>query len=143
MFSGAYEHSVDSKGRTVIPAKFRTRLGESLVMTRGLHGCLWIFPGKLWPEIQKSLVPNSLLDARGIKLERYFVGSAVQCTPDKQGRVTISPLLLSHAGISAESDIWLVGLSDKIEVWSKAKWEEFNATMTDDIIEELGRSDID
>lgn len=139
MFSGAYEHSVDSKGRTVVPAKFRARLGESLVITRGLHGCLWIFPGKDWPEVQKHLVPQSLLDSRGIKLERYFVGSAVECTPDRQGRVAIPPLLLSHADIKPEAEIWLVGLSDKIEIWNKAKWEEFNFSMTDEIIEGLGQ----
>jgi MraZ protein len=143
MFSGAYEHSVDNKGRTVIPAKFRNRLGESLVITRGLHGCLWVFPGKQWSDIQKTLVPSSLLDSRGIKLERFFVGSAVECAPDKQGRVAIPPMLLSHAAITPESGIWLVGLSDKIEVWNKARWEEFNAGLTDDVIEELGRSGSD
>ena len=139
MFSGAYEHSVDNKGRTVIPAKFRTRLGETFVMTRGLHGCLWIFPGKLWPEIQKSLVPKLLLDARRIKLERYFVGSAVESTPDRQGRVGIPPLLLAHADIKPESDIWIVGLSDKVEIWNRTRWEQFNESMTEETIEELGR----
>jgi MraZ protein len=137
MFSGAYEHSVDSKGRTVVPAKYRTKLGESFVMTRGLHGCLWIFPSKLWPDIQKSLVPRALLDARRIKLERYFVGSAVECTPDRQGRIAIPPMLLAHAGISPESGIWLVGLTDKIEVWNKDRWEEFNSSMTEEEIERL------
>jgi MraZ protein len=108
-------------------------------MTRGLHGCLWVFSGKLWPEIQKTLVPHSLLDTRGVRLERYFVGSAVECTPDRQGRVNIPPLLLAHAGVTPESGIWIVGLSDKVEIWSKPRWEEFNSTMTDEIIEELQR----
>jgi len=140
MFSGAYEHSIDSKGRTVIPAKFRGMLGEKLVMTRGLHGCLWIFPGASWPEIQKGLVPKWLLDMPRVKLERYFVGSAVECAPDRQGRVAIPPLLLAHAGIGPESDIWIVGLSDKIEIWEKRRWEEFNASMTEEIIEDLSQS---
>ena len=109
-------------------------------MTRGLHGCLWIFPGKMWPDIQKTLVPLSLLDSRGVKLERYFVGCAVECVPDRQGRVAIPPLLLAHAGIQPESDVWIVGLSDKIEIWNKSRWEAFNATMTDEAVESLGRT---
>lgn len=132
MFSGAYEHSVDSKGRTVIPAKFRAKLGESFVLTRGLGGCLWIFSDRAWPEVQQKLIPKSLLDQSGIMLERYFLGSAVECSPDKQGRVAIPTHLLSHAGVGPGSDVWIVGLSDKIEVWSKERWEKLNAGLTDD-----------
>jgi MraZ protein len=139
MFSGAYEHSVDNKGRTVMPAKFRAKLGESFVMTRGLHGCLWVFPERTWPDIQKQLTPKSLLDSRGIKLERYFVGSAVECTPDKQGRVAIPQILLDHAQINDQ--IWIIGLSDKIEIWSRERWNQFNEELTDDIIAELGQMD--
>jgi MraZ protein len=70
-------------------------------------------------------------------LERYFLGSAVECAPDRQGRIALPAHLLSHAGIEAESDIWVVGLSDKIEIWSKARWEELNATLTDEILAQL------
>lgn len=119
-----------------MPAKFRAKLGESFVMTKGLHGCLWVFPERTWPDVQKQLTPRSLLDARGIKLERYFVGSAVECVPDKQGRIAIPSLLLQHAGI--EDEIWIIGLTDKIEIWSKKSWEKFNNDLTDDIIAELG-----
>jgi MraZ protein len=124
-----------------MPAKFRAKLGESFVMTRGLHGCLWVFPERTWPDIQKQLTPRSLLDARGIKLERYFVGSAVECVPDKQGRIAIPTLLLQHAAIDGE--IWIIGLSDKIEIWSKTKWDEFNSSLTDEVIAELGKLDGD
>lgn len=141
MFSGAYEHSVDSKGRTVIPARFRTKLGPSFVITRGLHGCLWVFPERTWPQIQQKLTPKSLLDVRGLKLERYFLGAASESTPDKQGRVAIPQMLLEHAGIKPGDDIWLVGLTDKVEIWSKAGWNEFNASLTEDVIEELGREE--
>lgn len=139
MFSGAYEHSVDDKGRTVIPAKFRNRLGPSFVMTRGLHGCLWVFGQSAWPDVQRMLVPKSFLDVRGIKLERYFLGAACECVPDKQGRVALPQMLLDHAGIKPGDDIWFVGLTDKIEIWSKPGWDSFNASLTEEEIERLGK----
>ncbi|MCL5104173.1 MAG: division/cell wall cluster transcriptional repressor MraZ [Armatimonadetes bacterium] len=139
MFSGAYEHSVDDKGRTVIPARFRQKLGEKFVMTRGLHGCLWIFPERTWSTVQQKLTPKSLLDDRGIKLERYFLGAACECAPDRQGRVAIPSMLMSHAGIKSGESVWVVGLTDKVEVWSRAKWDEFNASLTDEVIAGLGR----
>jgi len=128
---------VDAKGRTVAPARFRAKLGEKFIMTRGLHGCLWVFPGQSWPEIQRKFTPKSLLDERGVKLERYFLGSAVECAPDRQGRIAIPPMLFQHAGI--KTDLWIVGLSDRVEIWAKERWNEFNAKLTDEVIVELGR----
>ncbi len=139
MFSGAYAHSVDDKGRTVIPARFRQKLGEKFVMTKGLHGCLWVFADRNWREITQKLTPKSLLDERGVKLERYFLGAACECVPDKQGRVAIPQMLLTHAGIKAGGDVWALGLMDKVEIWSKSRWDEFNASLTDDVIAELGK----
>ncbi len=139
MFSGAYEHSVDDKGRTVIPARFRQKLGETFVITRGLHGCLWVFAEKDWPQVQQKLTPRSLLDERGLTLERYFVGAACECSPDKQGRVALPQILMDHAGISSGDTVWSVGLNDKVELWSKARWDEFNARLTDSVIADLGK----
>ena len=138
MFSGAYEHSVDDKGRTVIPARFRQKLGEKFVITRGLNGCLWIFSERTWPQIQQKLTPKSLLDQRGVKLERYFLGAASECVPDKQGRVAIPQMLMDHAKINNGDAIWAIGLTDKVEIWSKSLWDEFNASLTDEVIAELG-----
>mgnify|MGYP001444571543 FL=1 len=137
MFSGAYEHSVDNKGRTVIPAKFRAKLGEKFILTKGLNGRLWIFSERVWPEVQQKLIPKSFFDQRGIMLERFFVGSAVECTPDRQGRIPIPAQLLAHAGIEMEGDIWIIGLSDKVEIWSKSRWEELNAGLTDEVLTQL------
>ena len=138
MFSGAYEHSVDDKGRTVIPARFRQKLGEKFVITRGLNGCLWIFSERTWPQIQQKLTPKSLLDQRGVKLERYFLGAACECVPDKQGRVAIPQMLMDHAKIKNGDAVWAIGLTDKVEIWSKSLWDEFNAGLTDEVIAELG-----
>lgn len=136
MFSGAYSHSIDSKGRTVIPSKFRTKLGERFYLTRGMHGCLWIFSDDEWVEFQKLMTPKSPLDGKGLKLERFFIGSATECSPDPQGRIPVPQDLREYAAI--EDDIWIVGLSNKVEIWSHARWAEFNASLTDDVIEELG-----
>jgi MraZ protein len=139
LFSGAYEHTVDDKGRTVVPARFRQKLGDKLWVTRGLHGCVWLFPERTWPQVQQMLTPKSLLDERKLKLERYFLGAASECVPDKQGRVAIPQMLMSHAGIKNGDSIWIVGLTDKIEIWEKSRWDKFNADLTDSIIAELGR----
>ena len=127
MFSGAFEHSVDSKGRTVMPARIRAKLGETFVMTKGLEGCIWVFSEKRWPEVQEKLIPNGFLDSRGRKLERFFMGAATETAPDKQGRIAISQILMDHAGIKPGDSVWVVGLTDKVEIWEKSRWEEFNA----------------
>lgn len=136
MFSGSYAHSVDSKGRIVIPAKFRSRLGEKFVITKGLNGCLWVFPERAWSDFKQKLTPKSLLDSRGLALERYFLGAAIECVPDAQGRVAIPQILLEHADI--KGDIYIVGLTDRLEIWSKSAWDEFNAKLTDEVIRQLG-----
>lgn len=136
MFSGAYSHTVDNKGRTVIPSKFRSKLGERFFLTKGMHGCLWILSEEEWRDFQRMLAPKSPLDSKGLKLERFFVGSAVECTPDGQGRIAVPQNLREHAAII--DDIWVVGLGTKVEIWSDARWNEFNDTLTDDVIEELG-----
>jgi len=114
-------------------------MGERFVMTRGLHGCLWVFSERGWPDVQEKLVPRSLLDQRGIKLERYFLGAACECAPDKQGRVAIPQMLMEHAGIKSGDSVWIVGLTDKLEIWNKSRWDEFNTSLTDETIAELGR----
>lgn len=108
-------------------------------MTKGLHGCLWVFPENTWTQIQQKLTPKTLLDERGVKLERYFLGAACECTPDRQGRVPMSSILMNHAGIKTGDAISIIGLSDKVEIWSTSRWDEFNAGLTDDVIAELGR----
>ncbi len=137
MFSGAYEHSVDDKGRTVIPARFRAKLGEKFFMTRGLNGCLWVFSERVWPQVQQRLTPKSFLDTRGIKLERYFLGAASECVPDKQGRVQIPAILMEHANIKEGDSVWTVGLTDKLEIWSKDRWDQYNANLESEIIADL------
>lgn len=134
MFSGAYEHTVDDKGRTVIPARIRNSLGESFVVTRGLHGCLWIFPSNRWNQVQQTLTPKSLLDVQSIKLERYFLGAATLVETDRQGRFAIPQMLMDHAKIHHGDSVWVVGLTEKVEIWNKEAWEKFNSDLGEELL---------
>ncbi|MCI8964648.1 MAG: division/cell wall cluster transcriptional repressor MraZ [Eubacterium sp.] len=121
MFMGTYEHSIDTKGRVIIPAKFREQLGDSFVVTLGLDGCLFVYPENEWQDFVKELreLPGSK-EAR--KLQRYFMAGAAPCDVDKQGRVLIPANLREKAGL--EKDIVFVGVMSKIEIWSKEHWDE-------------------
>lgn len=121
MFMGTYEHSIDTKGRVIIPAKFRETLGDSFVVTLGLDGCLFVYPEGEWEDFVKQLreLPGSK-EAR--KLQRYFMAGAAPCDVDKQGRVLIPSSLREKAGL--EKDIVFVGVMSKIEIWSKERWDE-------------------
>lgn len=121
MFMGTYEHSIDTKGRVIIPAKFREQLGDSFVVTLGLDGCLFVYPENEWQDFVKELreLPGSK-EAR--KLQRYFMAGAAPCDVDKQGRVLIPANLREKAGL--EKDIVFVGVMSKIEIWSKERWDE-------------------
>lgn len=121
MFMGTFDHSIDTKGRVIVPAKFREALGDSFVVTLGLDGCLFVYPEEEWQDFVKQLkeLPGSK-EAR--KLQRYFMAGAAPCDVDKQGRVLIPVGLREKAGL--EKDIVFVGVMSKIEIWSKERWEE-------------------
>lgn len=121
MFMGTYDHSLDAKGRVIVPVKYRDALGESFVVTLGLDGCLFGYPTEKWDLFVKQLeeLPGSK-DAR--KLQRYFMAGAASCDVDKQGRVLIPTHLREKAGL--EKDVVFVGVMSKIEIWSKERWTE-------------------
>ena len=98
---GTYDHSIDAKGRVIVPAKFREELGDSFVVTLGLDGCLFVYPQEDWEDFVKQLreLPGSK-EAR--KLQRYFMAGAASCELDKQGRVLIDQKLREHAGLDKE-----------------------------------------
>ena len=123
MFTGEYNHTIDAKGRIIVPSKLREELGEVFVVTRGLDGCLFVYPDCEWKNFVEKLkdLPGTM-QAR--KLQRAFLASAVYCEIDKQGRVLIPSNLREHAGL--EKDVVFAGLNQKIEVWSKERWDEIN-----------------
>ena len=125
MFMGEYSHSVDPKGRLIMPAKFREALGSEFVMTKGLDECLFVYPKNEWESIEDKFreVPLTTKDAR--KFSRFFFAGAASCEIDKQGRVLLPSVLRDFAGI--DKDVVLVGVLNRIEIWDKAHWEASNS----------------
>ncbi len=131
MFIGEYNHTIDSKGRLIVPAKFRERLGEEFVVTKGLDGCLFVYPMDEWTVFTDKLkeLPLAKKDAR--QFSRFFLAGAASCEVDKQGRILIPSVLREFAGL--EKDAVLVGVSSRIEIWSKPKWEEISDVDVEDM----------
>lgn len=123
MFKGEYNHTLDAKGRIVIPSKVREELGSHFVITKAFDQCLYLFPDTSWEKFVEKI--NSLPASREKvrRVQRRFIGSSWDCEPDKQGRFLIPPKLREYAGITR--DVVLVGLSDRLEVWSLDKWIEY------------------
>ena len=138
MLIGEYQHNIDSKGRLIMPAKFRGVLGERFIVTRGLDGCLSGYPMASWDIIQEKLrqLPLAKRDAR--KFTRFFYSAATEVELDKQGRINLPQTLIDFAQIDKECRV--IGVSDHIEIWSSAQWESFAQDAQDnyeDIAEDL------
>jgi MraZ protein len=129
MFIGEYQHALDNKNRMIIPAKFREGLGENFVLTKGLDGCLYAYTIDEWKIMEEKLkkLPLTSKDARAFV--RFFFSGANEINIDKQGRALIPQNLLEYAGI--QKDIVSIGVSTRIEIWSKDKWDEYNDSSID------------
>lgn len=137
MFFGEYAHSIDPKGRLIVPAKFREQLGDSFVVTKGLDGCLFVYSNDEWSKIENKIheTPMTTKDAR--KFMRFFFAGAASLEIDKQGRILLPQNLREHA--SLEKDVILAGVSTRIEIWNKDKWEEDN-TYNEDEMDQVAES---
>lgn len=124
MFMGEYQHNLDKKGRLFIPARFREGLGDSFVVTKGLDGCLFVYPRPEWEALEQKLksLPFTRADARAFV--RFFFSGAAECEADKQGRILIPGSLREYAGL--EKDAVIIGVSSRVEVWSKDRWERYS-----------------
>ena len=122
MFMGEYSHSIDAKGRLIIPSKFRDQLGEEFVLTKGLDGCLSIYPMDEWTAFEEKLKALPLTNKNARTFSRFFVAGATSCELDKQGRILVPATLREFAGL--EKDVVLTGNITRIEIWSKEKWAE-------------------
>lgn len=125
MFMGEYNHTIDAKGRLIIPSKFREALGSEFVVTKGLDGCLFVFPMKEWEAFEEKLRSLPLIDKNARKFSRFFLAGASTCELDKQGRILVPGTLREFAQMDKE--VVLTGMLDRIEVWSKEQWLENNA----------------
>ncbi len=126
MFTGRFEHTIDTKGRVSIPSKFREILcvsfTENLVVTNDVEGCLVAYPEMIWKEFTDRVAEKSRFDLNVRNLLRFYISGAQECPLDKQGRIMIPPALRDYAGLA--KDIVLVGQVKTIEIWSKEKWSE-------------------
>lgn len=124
MFMGEYSHTIDAKGRLIVPSKFRELLGNEFVVTKGLDGCLFVYPNEEWNSIEEKFrnIPLTTKDAR--KFSRFFFAGAAVCEVDKQGRILLPQVLRDFADL--QKDIVLVGVLSRIEIWSKERWQDAN-----------------
>ncbi len=125
MFIGEYQHTLDSKGRIIIPSKFREELGEDFVMTKGLDNCLFVYPKEEWAILEEKLktLPLTNRDARAFI--RFFFAGASEGALDKQGRVLIPANLREHSKL--DKDAVVIGVSTRMEIWSKEEWDAYNS----------------
>ena len=141
MFIGEYHHSVDDKGRLIIPSKFRDELGTKFIITRGIENCLFVYSLDSWNEIVRKIesLPFTKKDAR--TFARFFLSGASEAEFDKQGRINITSPLISYAKITKECIV--IGTGDRLEIWSEESWNDFFISARDsmsDIAENLFES---
>jgi MraZ protein len=142
MFYGEFKHTLDRKQRIIIPAKFREALKEHYVerffITRGLDKCLFMFVEDEWKIQEQKFKSLSFTKAESRKFNRLYFSGASEIIPDKQGRILIPDYLRSYAEIKKE--VYIIGVSNRIEIWSQQLWEEYYAKSKDtfeDVAEKL------
>lgn len=130
-----YNHTVDTKGRLIIPTKFREILGDEFVVTKGMDGCLFAYANDDWKVFEEKLTSLPITNKDARKFARFFLAGAAQVEVDKQGRILL-PSHLREFG-ELEKDVVLVGVGSRIEIWNRDKWEAENA---DDDMDSIGAS---
>ena len=132
MFISEYNHTIDPKGRLIIPSKFREALGDEFVVSKGMDGCLFVYANEDWNAFEQKLTALPLINKEARKFARFFLAGAAQVEADKQGRILLPASLREFAGL--DKDVVLVGVGSRIEIWSREKWEDINSdTDMDDI----------
>lgn len=138
MLVGSYNHKIDSKGRTVLPAKFRGELGSSVVATIGIDRCIALYPVPRWEELLEKLKDLSSFKKKARDFRRVLLSMAIEQEIDGAGRILVPQILRDYAG--AEVEVTLIGAEDHLEIWDTAKWEEHRAEVLadfSDMAEEL------
>ncbi len=142
MFMGEYNHTIDAKGRLIIPAKFREQLDDEFIVTKGLDGCLFAFPKDEWQAFEEQLRKLPLTQKNARRFTRFFMGGAATCELDKQGRILLPQNLREFAKL--DKDVVLSGNLNRIEIWNKADWAENSAyDDMDDIAEQMSELNLD
>jgi MraZ protein len=140
MFMGEYHHSVDDKGRIIIPSRFRDDLGSSFVLTRGLDQCIFAYPHAEWTQLEQKLkaLPFTKADARAFT--RFFFSGACEVELDKQGRIVMPSNLRTFAKLTKECVV--LGVSSRVEIWDHSIWESYYAK-SEESFNEIAESIVD
>ena len=126
MFIGEYEHSVDAKGRVIMPAKLREDIGEKFIVTKGLDGCLFAYSQTEWSNFEEKLKTLPLTNKNARDFVRFFLSGAVECEIDKQGRFLIPNNLRTYATL--EKEINIIGVGTRIEIWNRESWKHYSSS---------------
>lgn len=121
MFMGEYNHTIDAKGRLIVPSKFREALGDTFVVTKGLDGCLFVYDNEEWQAFEEKLRSLPITNKEVRQFARFFLAGAAEVEVDKQGRILVPNILREFAQIS--KDVVLIGVASRIEIWSKERFE--------------------
>ncbi|MDO5132014.1 MAG: division/cell wall cluster transcriptional repressor MraZ [Eubacteriales bacterium] len=132
MFMGSYDHSLDAKGRVIIPSKFRETLGQRFVIAKSLDPCLCVYDSAAWERFEQKLARLPYNTSQQRQIVRFFMSTAEMVEPDKQGRILIPQKLRAHAHI--EKNVILMGVGARIEIWDP---ETFEASGFSDDINEI------
>ena len=135
MFMGEFSHSIDNKGRLIIPVRFREQLGNEFVVTKGLDNCLFIYPNEEWKAFEEKLKNLPITNPNARKFKRFFVAGADPVELDRQGRILINAKLRQAAGLG--KDVVLAGVGEHIEIWDQERWENYS---TYDDMEEVAEN---
>ena len=122
---GEYEHTLDAKGRLIMPAKLRQDIGEKFVITKGLDGCLFVFSQIEWSNFESKLKELPLTNKNARDFVRFFLSGATECEIDKQGRFLLVNTLREYAEITKE--VIIIGVGTRLEIWNKDKWKKYNS----------------
>lgn len=133
MLLGEYSHNLDAKGRVSVPAKFREDLGHTFVVTKGLDNCLFAYSKEEWKTFEEKLKNLPLTNMNARNFIRFFFSGATECEIDKQGRINIPQNLREYASLS--KDVYIIGVSTRVEIWDKEKWDNYTSPENMDLDE--------
>ncbi|MBP3477222.1 MAG: division/cell wall cluster transcriptional repressor MraZ [Lachnospiraceae bacterium] len=121
MFMGEYNHTIDAKGRLIVPSKFRETLGDTFVVTKGLDGCLFVYDNEEWGIFEEKLKSLPITNKEARQFVRFFLAGAAEVEVDKQGRILVPNVLREFAELN--KDVVLIGVASRIEIWSKERFD--------------------
>jgi len=142
MLLGEHEHALDDKNRLTLPARLREQLGDRVVVTRGLDGCLYVYAAAEWTRLAERVGALDPLSSEARTMQRFFFASGSEAELDKQGRIVIPANLLESAGIGRE--VTVAGIYDHLEIWDRAAWRDQRQTVegsAEDVAERLANRD--